>query len=112
MDTVPGLKELEARKRDLLLESELNRQTMRLELRTLRLRADQFQRGFGWVQHVWKLAVPLASFLFARKSRKSAGVFAKGSFLVSTAASLWKAWRAARGKPAQPPGSTKSRFRD
>jgi hypothetical protein len=112
VDTVPGLKELEARKRDLLLESELNRQTVRLELRTIRLRADQLQRGFGWVQQVWKWGAPLAGFLFARKFQKKAGVFAKGSFVVSAATSLWKAWRAARGGSTKPPGSAEFESRE
>lgn len=96
MDTVPGLKALQARKRELLLTSDLNRQALRLELTDLRLRTEQFRRGYGWAQHAWIWAAPVAGFLFARKARGMSGWFAKGSLLVTALGGIWKAWRAAR----------------
>lgn len=102
MATVPELKELQARKRALLLESEMNRQTFRVEFETIRFRLDQIQRGYGWAHMVWQWGAPLAGFLFARKFTRTGGAFAKGSFFVKAAGTLWKVWSAVRGKPSAP----------
>lgn len=96
MDTVPGLKELQARKRDLLIESDLNRQVLRMEVARLHFRGEQLRRGYGWVQGFWKWGAPVAGFLLARKFKKAAGVFAKGSVLAGVARSLWHWWRESR----------------
>lgn len=96
MDTVPGLSELQRRKRDLLIESDLNRQVLRLELDQLCIRAGEIQRGFGWARNVWAWGAPLAGFLFARKFKKAGGAFAKGSFFITAAQAGWKFWQAYR----------------
>lgn len=100
MDTVPGLRELEARKRDLLLESDLNRQVLRLEVDQLCLRVGEIQRGFGWARNLWAWGAPLAGFLMARRFKKTGNAFAKGSFLVSAVRTGWKLWQAYRERRA------------
>ena len=104
MDTVPGLKELQARKRDLLTESDLNRQVLRMEVARIRFRGEQFKRGYGWVQAFWKWGAPVAGFLLARKFRKTAGVFAKGSLLAGAVRSIWRWWHESRGGPLNEDG--------
>lgn len=96
MDTAPGLKAIQARKHELLLESELNRQVLRVECGKLAFKAEQFRRGYGWAQRAWTWAAPLAGFLLARKRGKAAGAFAKGSFLFTALRAGWKAWTAMR----------------
>ena len=91
------MKAIQARKHELLLESELNRQVMRVECGKLAFKAEQFRRGYGWAQSAWTWAMPLAGFLLARKQRKVAGVFAKGSFLITALRAGWKVWTAMRG---------------
>lgn len=99
MDTVPGLAQLQSRKRELLIESELNRRILRLEVGRMAFRAEQFKRGYGWAQSAWKWALPFAGFLLARKFKsKQAGVFAKGSMLVSSLRAAWKIWETLRQK--------------
>lgn len=96
MDTVPGLKALQVRKQELLLESELNRQLLRLDVARLSIEAGKVRRGYGWAQQVWTWAAPLAGFLITRKRGKAASAFAKGSFLVTALQAGWKAWSAMR----------------
>jgi len=93
MDTVPGLKELQARRRDLLTESDLNRQVLRVEFERIRFRGEQLRRGYGWAQNVWKWGAPVAGFLLARKFKKTAGAFAKGSLLVNVGQAIWRFWQ-------------------
>ena len=102
MDTVPGLKVLQARKHELLLESELNRQVLRVECGKLAFKAEKFQRGYGWAQSAWTWAAPLAGFLLARKQGKAAGVFAKGSLLLTAVRTGWKLWTAMRDARTEP----------
>ena len=102
MDTVPGLKQLQTRKRDLLLESELNRQVLRVEVGRMRLRAERFQRGYGWAHTAWKWAAPVAGFFVARKFKKTANVFAGGSLLATVLRTLWKVWEVRQEKPTDP----------
>ena len=102
MDTVPGLKKLQVRKRELLLESELNRQVFRLEVGRLRFRAEKFQRGFDWASNAWKWAAPVAGFLVARKFKKTAGAFAQGSLLTTALSTAWKFWQSRKSPPTAP----------
>lgn len=106
MDTVPGLKELQARKRDLLVESGLNRQVLRVEVERIRFRGEQLRRGYDWAQNLWKWGVPVAGFLLARKFKKTAGAFAKGSVLVSAARAIWRFWEDSKGGPPNPDART------
>jgi len=102
LDTVPGLKALQARKRELLLESELNRQVLRVECANIAIEAGRFRRGYGWAQSAWTWAAPLAGFLLARKRGKAAGMFAKGSLLFTAARTGWKLWTTMRGARTEP----------
>lgn len=102
MDTVPGLKALHARKQALLLESELNRQMLRLEAARLSIETDKFRRGYGWAQRAWILAAPLAGFLIARQRGKVAGALAKGSLLFTALRTGWKVWSAMREARTEP----------
>lgn len=101
MDTIPGLKELQVRKRDLLVESEMNRQALRVEMRSLRMHVEQYQRGYGWAQSAWKWAAPFAGFLFARKFQNTAGAFAKGSAVVNALSGIWRMWTSVKEKRKQ-----------
>ena len=98
MDTLPGLRELQERKRELLLESDLNRQSLRVECGKVRMRLEQFRRGYGIANVAWAWALPVAGLLFARKFKRTAGVVAKGSLLARTVRSLWKAWSFVRAR--------------
>jgi hypothetical protein len=90
------LKALQARKRDLLLESELNRQVLRVEISNLTVEAERLRRGYGWVQSAWAWGAPLAGFLMARKQGKGTGVFSKGSLLFGALRAGWKTWTVLR----------------
>ena len=102
MDTAPGLKAIQARKYELLLESELNRQVLRVECGKLAFKAEKFRRGYAWAHNAWTWAVPLAGFLLARKRRKATRVFAKGSFLITALRAGWKVWTAMRDGSTEP----------
>lgn len=91
MVEIPGAKVIQARKRDLLLTSNLNRQVLQLELEQIRLRAEQFKQG--WLHNSWKWVVPIAGFLAARKFKKSAGFFAQGSLGLFLLRKLWEKFR-------------------
>jgi hypothetical protein len=101
VDTVPGLGELQVRRRELLLESELNRQVLRLEVDQLSIRVGQIQRRFGWAQSAWKWAAPVAGVLLARNFKKTGHAFAKGSFLITAVQTGWKIWRSFRSNRAE-----------
>lgn len=96
MDTVPGIRELEARKRDLLLESDLNRQLLRLECDQLNLRVGEIKRGVGWARNIWAWSAPLAGILLARRFKKTGAAFANSSMLISVARAGWRFWEAWR----------------
>jgi len=96
VDTVPGLRELQGRRRELLLESDLNRQVLRLELDQLTIRASKLQRGFDWVQNAWSWAAPITGFFLARKFKKTGNAFAGSSFLIKAAQTGWKFWQSFR----------------
>jgi hypothetical protein len=98
------LKELQARKRNLLVESDLNRQVLRVELERIRFRGEQFRRGYGWAHNIWKWGAPVAGLLFARRFKKTAGAFAKGSVLVNVARSLWRFWEDSGRRGTDPGG--------
>ena len=104
MDPIPGLKALQSRKRDLLLESDLNRQALRLEITRLRLRGESLSNSFARSQGWMKWLAPVVGLFVARKFARTPGVLSKGSMLVSLAGAAWKLWsslKAARS-PAEP----------
>jgi len=104
MDPIPGLKALQARKRDLLLESEVNRQLFRLELTKLQLSVDRLRRGFTSGSNLWKLLVPLTGFFMGRRFSRNSRLMTKGSVIVSLLGAAWKVWNAfKRTQPAEVP---------
>jgi hypothetical protein len=98
VDPFGALKEFEARKKDLLLESEINRQIIQLEVQQLRHRLESLKSRWTQAQSVWKWALPIAGFLFARKFNRTAGLFTMASGLIPTLRKLWRGWTEARTK--------------
>lgn len=87
---------LQKRKQELLLESELNRQILRLELDQLRLQVDRVRQH--WLRNIWVWVAPVAGFIFARKLSRPAGFLAKGSAVLSLLTRLLDLWLASRSK--------------
>jgi hypothetical protein len=90
------MKSLEARKHDLLTESEINRHVLRLELQQMHMHIEQTR--FHWQQNIWKWAAPIAGFFLARKLKKTSGFVAKGSAILVALGKVWEFWQARRGK--------------
>ena len=86
------------------MESDLNRQVLRVEVEKLRFCGEQFRRGYDWAHHLWKWGAPVAGFLLARKFKKTAGAFAKGSLLVNAARAIWRFWENSRNGAPNPDG--------
>lgn len=94
MDTDSGLTELERRREALLVESELNRQALRLEVLQVSMALERVRHGFVSGQTVWKWAAPVVGFFIARKfTRFGADGGVKSSSLLSIGRSLWNAWK-------------------
>jgi len=102
VDTVPGLKELQLRKRALLLESEMNRQVLQVECGRIRYGLGRLRRGYGWAQHAWAWAVPAAGLLLARKFKGRAGVFANSSLIWGALRSAWQLWERVQKHEQEP----------
>lgn len=107
MLALPGLKGIRARKRDLLIESELNRQIIRLEIEQVRFRAEQLKQNCGWLRSVWKWVPPLAGFFMAARRRKNEGGFAPGVGGAGLLGRLWEAWQSLGKKPGNRPSDEK-----
>jgi hypothetical protein len=90
---------LQDQKRELLLESELNRLVLRLECQQMRTRASGLREH--WRQNIWIWAAPVAGFLLARRLTKTSGLFAKGSLLAVALGKLWEFWQQRRQKAAE-----------
>ena len=90
------MKRLQARKQDLLVESAINRQILRLECEQLRFRAEGWRSQWTRAQDVWKWAAPIAGFFFARKFRPAAGAFTAAAGWIPPLRKLWAAWREKR----------------
>ncbi len=73
MVSIPGLSSIQARKRELLLESDINRQVIQLELDQIQVQAKQARESFSG----WKWAAPLAGFVVARKFAHLGGFLLK-----------------------------------
>jgi hypothetical protein len=93
------MKALQDRRHELLVESELNRQVLRLEFQQIQARVGQVRQS--WRQHAWKWAAPIAGFLFARRFAKAGGFFAKGSLVVMLLGKLWNFWQSRRESPVE-----------
>jgi hypothetical protein len=91
--------DLEARRAALLLESELNRQALRLEAARVQVSLQRLRAGVFSGPNLWKWVAPVAGFVLARKFGSS-GTAATGTALFSMGRALWNAWkdrRRARG---------------
>jgi hypothetical protein len=93
MDPIPGLKALQSRKRDLLLESEVNRQLLDLEASKVRLSFERIRSGLSG-RNLWKWVAPVAGFFVARRFSGGSGFMAKGSIVASLLGTAWKLWNA------------------
>ena len=100
MLTLPGLKGIRARKRDLLIESELNRQIIRLEIEQVRFRAEQLKQTCGWLRSLWKWMPPVAGFFMAGRRRQSESGWAPGAGGAGFVGRLWGAWQSLVKKPS------------
>ena len=101
MDTVPGLRSIEQRKRDLVLESELNRQVLRLQAGELYCHLDRFRGGLTSVRSLWKMVAVAGGVMAASRVTKSAGIFGKATSMVGIAGVAWKAWQSWRSAQAK-----------
>jgi hypothetical protein len=85
---------LQRRREALLVESELNRQALRLEVMQINLTIDRLRHGWVSGQTIWKLAAPIVGFLIARRfSRSGAGRSANASSVFSIGRGLWNSWQ-------------------
>jgi hypothetical protein len=96
--------ELRLRREALVLESELNRQALRVELMRIEMSFDRVRQGIISGHNLWKWIAPLAGLLMARKFGRAGGMgnMAKGSALFAAGQSLWTWWR--NRKNASPSG--------
>ena len=76
----PGLTELRQRKKELLFESDINRQIVRVEFCQLSLKAAEWRRGLLKARSVYKWLAPLAGVGFGIYTmRKKMHTHASGS---------------------------------
>jgi hypothetical protein len=61
------MSDLPTRKRELLLESDLNRKVLQVEFGQWQLQAARWQTGLGRAQGLWRVVSPLARIFLARK---------------------------------------------
>ncbi len=84
---------LRQRRAALLLESELNRQALRVEFLRARVSVDRARDGFFSGHQLWRWIAPIGGFLIARKLGGKSGTVAKGSALLAVGRALWTAWK-------------------
>ena len=101
MDTVPGLKSLQQRKRDLLLESEMNRQVLHLQTSELRCHLDRFRGGLTSARSLWKLAAMAGGLMAAQRKTKATGLLGQTVSVLGMAGVAWKAWQSWRASRTQ-----------
>ena len=102
MHTTPGLNALRQRRAALLLESELNRQALRVEILRARISVDRARDGLLSGPQLWRWLAPIGGFLIARKLGGKSGTFAKGSALIAVGRALWSAWKDRRRPSSDP----------
>jgi hypothetical protein len=100
LDTISGLSELERRRKALLVESELNRQALRLEVLSVTTTVQRIRNGFLSGQSLWKWLAPVAGFLIARKLAKPKTSGIGASSVLNIGRALWTAWRERRKERA------------
>jgi hypothetical protein len=72
MAELSKIKEIEERKRHLVLAGELNRQILAVEARNLAPVTERLERGFAYAQMIspyWTIASPVLTLLLARRRR-------------------------------------------
>jgi hypothetical protein len=84
------------RKRELLLESDINREVLHLEWCRFEMSLRQTREHL--TRNIWTWAAPVAGFLLARRLKKTTGVFAKGSVVLMALTKLWDFWQARRAR--------------
>lgn len=94
----PEIEHLQLRKQVLLMESELNRRTLALDLAEIKstARSSVLHLGSGLAGSIrpWTLVLaPVLGFLLIRRWRSSKGFFSKGLFLWQTVKRALKVWR-------------------
>lgn len=91
MASILQVKDLKARKRALVAESEVYRQSLRLEIHNLRLYGVRMRRQLtGWTSHPLVKLAPLALSLFrSRRRKRSSGLFGA----LRTGFFLWQTYR-------------------
>ena len=93
MDTISGLSDLERRRKALLVESELNRQALRLEVLHICMTVERVRHGFVSGQAIWKWLAPVAGFFLARKLSRFGTDGTKATSFLGIGRALWSAWR-------------------
>ena len=112
MDTVPGLAQIQKRKQELLLVSEMNRRAMRIEVDYLRMRWEGARAKYDWAQRQWKWVAPVVGLLAASRMKSGRGGAAAGvlaNVLPTLVRKVWQFWRERRqpeGKDASPASQT------
>ena len=105
------IKELEARKQALVEESELYRQTLRLEIDNLRLHAMWMKRRAGWLTltPLWPLLPTLLKAFVKKRQRQRSSKWR----IISTVLAGWQLYRKiSRFVPAIFSRSRRARLRD
>jgi hypothetical protein len=100
MDPFQDLKTLQDKKQKLLLECEVNRQVLGLEVEIIRLRIGQWKGGMSTLPDTWKLLAPLSGFLmagrFKGKTTRLLAIAAVGVVVATKLRGVWNLWG---GKP-------------
>jgi len=99
------LTKINSHKRALVLESELNRQILRLEFGRIHAQTERLKHSYGWAQGAWKWAIPIAGFLLARKFKRRVASPGKGSLILGSLGAAWKLFQAVRARHSGPPRS-------
>lgn len=92
------MKDLPARKKELLVISDLNRQILQLECAQLAHKVGLWQRRYDQVRGAWIWVAPLAGFLIARRGRRAGGLFARAASFAVLARRVWQGYQALKGK--------------
>jgi hypothetical protein len=90
MAPIENMTPLGQRRQQLLLESELHREVLGMQVDVLRLRLGQVGGGLRQYPGVWKYGLPVLGFLAAWRMKRRVAFLAKGSVGLLA---LIKAWR-------------------
>jgi hypothetical protein len=99
------LDQLETRKQELLLESELHRQTLALQWQGLKVSVSWMRTGIDLVrslQPLWVVAAPMAGLFLGRQWKSGSGWWRKALFVWRWGKKIYLAWHFLR-----PPAATR-----